>query len=87
MKKVLKDYLFGFDLVNVKKVMSYLENNYVSESDFKMWIERGEDVMNGLEVFNKDLVEDEKFLSLVYDCDGEGKFELERDDVDEYVED
>jgi hypothetical protein len=80
-----KDYLFGFDLECIENVMSYLKENYKEGEDFKMWIEIGDEVMNGLEVFSEDVSEDEIFLELIEKCDGEGNFNIE--DYEDDVED
>ena len=80
MKKVLGDYLFGFDLDEIENVMNYLKKNYKGD-DYEMLIERGSDVMNGLEVFSEDIMRDEVFLGLIKKCDGEGNF-----NEDEYNE-
>jgi len=85
MKKVLGDYVFGYDLEYIENVMNYLKENYKEGEDFKMWIERGDEVMNGLEVFSEDVSEDEKFLELIKKCDGEGNFDI--DDYENDVED
>ena len=63
--------------------MSYLKENYKEGEDFKMWIEIGNDIMNGLEVFSEDISEDEKFLDLIKKCDGEGNFN--EDDYEDEV--
>jgi hypothetical protein len=86
MKKVLGDFVFGFDLEEIGCVMEYLKGNYKSGKDFKMWIEIGDDVMNGLEVFSEDLMEDEKFCDLIKKCDGEGNFneeDMDEEDMDD----
>jgi hypothetical protein len=80
MKKVLGDYLFGYDLKEIEDVMDYLKKNYKGD-DYEMWIGRGDDIMNGLEVFSEDIMEDEVFLGLIKKCDGEGSF-----NEDEYNE-
>jgi|DEB0MinimDraft_10_1074344.scaffolds.fasta_scaffold498852_1 hypothetical protein len=74
MKKV-KGFGFGYDLVEVNKVQNYVENNFVEGEDFEMFFGMGDDVMNWLEVRSEDLLEDEKFIKLVKECDGGGEFE------------
>ena len=78
--KSLKEFCFGYDLENIEKVMDYVKGNY-EDKDYEMWIERGDDVMNGLEVFNEKILEDEKLLDLVKGCRGEGE-SLDWDDMD-----
>ena len=75
MKKV-KGFGFGYDLVEVNKVQNYVENNFVEGEDFEMFFGMGDDVMNWLEVDDSSsLLEDEKFIKLVKECDGGGEFE------------
>ena len=76
----VKSFYFGYDLENVEVVMNYVKENYGS-SDYEMWIEIGCDVMNGLEVFNEKMLEDEKLLSLIKGCVGEGEM-LDYDEMD-----
>jgi len=73
--KVLKKFYFGYDLDNVKKVENYLMNKYVDGVDFERFVGMGDDVMNYLEIYNVDLVDDVEFKKLVMNCDGEGNFE------------
>ena len=73
MKKVLREFYFGYDLENVEKVMEYVKEKFKGE-DYKMWFGYGDDIMNGLEVFNEGMLVDEKLLSLISVCEGEGNF-------------
>ena len=72
---VLATLYFGFDLVNVIRVMTYVENNFVGGEDYNMYIGMGDDCMNTLEVLSEDLDRDVMFGDLVKECDGEGNFE------------
>ena len=65
----MKEFCFGYDLENIEKVMNYVKENYKEEIDFVMWIERGEDVMNGLEVLNGDMLKDKKLMKLIEKCE------------------
>ena len=78
--KSLKEFYFGYDLENIERVMDYLKENYGSK-DYEMWIEMGCDVMNGLELYNEKMLEDEKLLELVRGCRGEGEM-LDYDEMD-----
>ena len=75
MKKVLGGFSFGFDLDEIENVMNYLVKNFKEDEDFKMWIGRGDDRMNGLEVYSEKVMEDEKLFELIEMCDGEGDFD------------
>ncbi len=66
---MMKEFCFGYDLENIEKVMNYVKENYKEEIDFVMWIERGEDVMNGLEVLNGDMLKDKKLMKLIEKCE------------------
>lgn len=69
MKKVQESFVFGFDLENIKRVMEYVKENYKEDVDFKMFIERGDDVMNCLDVFSKKMISDEVLMDLIEECE------------------
>lgn len=71
-----KEYYFGFDLDNIKLVEEYVKNNY-SSTDYKMHIGYGDDVMNCLEIVEKE--NDKELLELIESCEGEGNFEEDED--------
>ena len=73
-----KEYLFGFDLDNIKLVEDYVKSTY-SSTDYKIHVGYGDDVMNGLEIFNEKMLEDKKFIELIENCDGEGNFDEDED--------
>ena len=73
--KVLKEFYFGYDLDNIIKVKDYLMSKYFFGVDFRSVVGMGEDVMNYLEIYNVNLVDDVEFNKLVMNCDGEGNFE------------
>lgn len=73
MKNVLGSFDFGFDLDNIEVVMDYIKENYKGK-DYEMWIGMGDDIMNGLEVFNENMMNDKKLLDLISMCDGGGNF-------------
>jgi hypothetical protein len=74
MKKVLGSFSFGFDLEEIGDVMDYVEKNYKGD-DYEMFIERGDDVVNGLDVFSEGMMNDEKLFELIDMCDGRGGFD------------
>jgi len=47
---------------------NYVKKNYVENVDFDMYIGYGDDVLNGLEIFNAKMLEDEKFIELLENC-------------------
>ena len=69
-----KEYLFGFDLDNIKLVEDYVKSNY-SSTDYEIYVGYGDDVMNGLEIFNEKMLEDKKLIELIEGCEGEGNFD------------
>ena len=73
-----KEYLFGFDLDNIKLVEDYVKSTY-SSTDYEIHVGYGDDVMNGLEIFNEKMLEDKKFIELIENCDGEGNFDEDED--------
>ena len=81
--KVLKSYYFGFDLVEITRVMVYVENNYVGGVDYNMYIGLGDDCMNCLEVCSEEMLRDSKLGELIVECVGEGEFEEDEYDEDE----
>ena len=72
--KVLKSYFFGFDLVEITRVMVYVENNYVGGVDYNMYIGLGDSCMNCLEVCSEEMLKDSKLGELIVECVGEGEF-------------
>lgn len=59
------------------KFQNYVKENYVEDVDYEMYIGYGDDVLNGLEIFNAKMLEDKKFIELLAECD------YEEDDDDE----
>ena len=53
------------------KFQNYVKENYVEDVDYEMYIGYGDDVLNGLEIFNKKMLKDKKFLELLAECDYE----------------
>jgi hypothetical protein len=74
MKKVLGSFSFGFDLEEVEVVMDYIKKNYKGD-DYEMFIGRGDDVMNGLDIFSEKMMNDEKLFDFIDMCDGGGGFD------------
>ena len=50
---------------------NYVRANYTENIDYEMYIGYGDDVLNGLEIFNAKMLEDEKFIELLAECDYE----------------
>jgi len=71
---LVREYFFGYDLDNVKKVQTYVKKTYKDEVDYEMYVGYGDDVMNALEVYNKEITNDAEFLKLVNKCQGQGDF-------------
>lgn len=65
----MKSFLFGFDIDNIEKVMDYVKKNYKEDVDFKMWIGRGDDYMNCLDVLNDVMLNDNDLIELIEDCE------------------
>ena len=65
----MKEFYFGYDLENIEEVMNYVKENYKEKVDFVMWIERGEDVMNCLEVLNSKMLKDKDLMELIENCE------------------
>lgn len=72
---VLHLYTFGYDLENIEEVQQYLENSYEEGVDYGISIGIGDDVMNGFEVYNPEMLQDRQLLALIANCDGQGSFE------------
>jgi hypothetical protein len=53
------------------KFQNYVKENYVEDVDYEMYIGYGDDVLNGLEIFNKKMLKDKKFIELLAECDYE----------------
>jgi len=77
----IKTLLFGYDLQNITAVMDYVKKNYNGISnldnipeeewhDYYMWIGRGDDVMNALDILSDQLNNDPQFIELVKRCKG-----------------
>jgi len=49
-------------------LQNYVKENYKEDVDYKMFICPGDDVLNGLDVFNAKMLEDEKFIELLDNC-------------------
>ena len=67
---VLQHLVFGYDLGNIERVMTYIEMEY-DEPFYKMYIGMGEDVMNSLDVCF-DISNDKDLTDLINLCDGQG---------------
>lgn len=75
-KTILKSFTFGYDLEAIEMVMDYVKANF-KEDDYEMWIGYGDDIMNGLDVFNEEMLKDRELQRLIWYCDGEGRFKEE----------
>ena len=69
MEKPILTLYFGYDLNNIIDVEEYLDENYKELKDFVKYVGYGDDVMNAVELFNLDLVNDKTFQMLVGSCD------------------
>jgi hypothetical protein len=75
-KQIVKGYNFTTQY-NINKFedelkfQNYVKENYVEDVDYEMYIGYGDDVLNGLEIFNAKMLEDEKFIELLEECDYE----------------
>lgn len=69
MKKVLGSFYFGYDLENIQKVQDYVLVNYIADVDYEMYIERGDDVMNCIDVFTDNMMNDEKLFYFIDLCE------------------
>jgi hypothetical protein len=67
---VLQHLVFGYDLGNIERVMTYIKKEY-DEHLYKMYMGMGDDVMNSLDVCF-DISNDEYLTELINACDGEG---------------
>lgn len=93
----VKTLTFGYDLDNVQEVEDYLVANYKVSSNYPDALGKeddqdpdcyiiyayGDTVMNGVEIYNPAILQDQKFMSLVDACDGEGSFEEDDEDYDD----
>ena len=74
--KIVKGYTFTTQY-NINrfedelKFQNYVKENYVEDVDYEMYIGYGDDVLNGLEIFNKKMLKDKKFIELLAECDYE----------------
>jgi hypothetical protein len=50
---------------------NYVKEKYVEDVDYEMYICPGDDVLNGLDIFNVKMLEDEKFIELLENCNYE----------------
>jgi len=84
---------FGFDLQNIQKLENYVRDNFnviengenpKQNTDAVIWVERGDDTMNGMDVLSVKLQKDQMFQSLLRNCDGQGDFNDE--DVENEME-
>ena len=88
-QQVVKTLTFGYDLDNVQGVQDYLVDNYKTSSnqpdilgkeddidpDCELIFAYGDDTINGVDIFNRAILQDAEFMDLVGGCDGEGSFE------------
>lgn len=58
-------FSFGFDLENIENVMKYVVENY-NKDEYVMSIGYGDDIMNYLEIVDKN---DNKLIELIEECD------------------
>jgi hypothetical protein len=105
-QQVVKTLTFGYDLDNVQEVEDYLVANYKVSSNYPDALGKeddqdpdcyiiyayGDTVMNGVEIYNPAILQDQEFMDLVGNCDGEGSFEegdedYDDDNYDEYDDD
>ena len=69
----IKHLVFGYDLENIERVEKYVRSNFKEDRDYVMFVGMGDDVMNSLDV-SEGLSNDDVFLNLVNECEGQGKF-------------
>ena len=105
-QQVVKTLTFGYDLDNVQEVEDYLVANYKVSSNYPDALGKeddqdpdcyiiyayGDTVMNGVEIYNPAILQDQEFMDLVGNCDGEGSFkegdeDYDDDNYDEYDDD
>jgi hypothetical protein len=70
--KVVQHLVFGYDLHNIERVMTYIEMEY-DEPFYKMYIGYGDDVMNSCDVCF-DVSNDKDLMDLIELCEGQGKW-------------
>ena len=94
-QQVVKTLTFGYDLDNVQEVEDYLVANYKVSSNYPDALGKeddqdpdcyiiyayGDTVMNGVEIYNPAILQDQEFMDLVGGCDGEGHFEEDDEDT------
>ena len=67
---VMQHLVFGYDLHNIQRVMTYIQTMY-DEHLYKMYIGIGDDVMHALDVCF-DISNDKDLMDLIDLCDGQG---------------
>lgn len=67
---VLQHLVFGYDLNNIERVMTYIEMEY-DKHLYKMYIGMGDDCMSSLDVCF-DISNDKELTDLIDLCDGQG---------------
>jgi len=67
-----KEYSFGYDVENIRRVEEYVVNNY-PKTQFRMSRGYGDDCINYLKIY--DFKRDYELNELILACDGEGWFE------------
>ena len=67
---VMQHLVFGYDLGNIEREMTYIEMEY-DEHLYKMYIGIGDDVMNSCDVCF-DISNDKDLMDLIDLCDGQG---------------
>ena len=88
----LKLYTFGYDIENVEQVQDWIEDNYTEGVDYEIHVGMGDDMMNGLDIHNPEMLQDQELQSLIANCKGQGSFEegdedYDDDNYDEYDDD
>lgn len=79
------EFTFGYDIENTTKVVQYLKTHY-DKSAYEVYYEMGDDEGDGpnaVEILDETILDDEMFIELLANCDGNGEFH----EGDEYAED
>lgn len=71
MKTTRQQFTFGYDLEAVQEVERHVTENY-SITEYEMFVGRGDDAMNALEIDAKP--DDQELMTLIQECDGQGDF-------------
>ena len=52
---------------SIEDVQDYLDDNYTAGTDYKIYIERGDDIANGLDLISSKAKKDKKLLNMLSD--------------------